>query len=177
MFSHMACICHFVFYALPRASCGYIQCGFIPVQSGGLDAPTFICPHTFVHPPYGPILFCASVCFWRLCMLWGVVMGSPLCWDTLPYITPVWGCLPLNYTPTLSCWFPMHQYVSGISVCYVGISLLLKGLGVFPPSVGGWGASALEMSYAHSCTFFVVHYVSCFEYSSDYYSSSYSGIF
>ena len=30
MFSHMACICHFVFYALPRASYGYIQCGFIP---------------------------------------------------------------------------------------------------------------------------------------------------
>ena len=41
----------------------------------------------------------------------------------------------------------------------------------------GLGASALEMSYAHSCTFFVVHYVSNFDYDSDYYSSSYSGIF
>ena len=30
MFSHMACICHFVFYVLPRASYGYMQCGFIP---------------------------------------------------------------------------------------------------------------------------------------------------
>ena len=30
MFSQMACICHFVFYVLPRASYGYIQCGFIP---------------------------------------------------------------------------------------------------------------------------------------------------
>ena len=39
-------------------------------------------------------------------MLWGVVMGSPLCYDTLPYIAPVWGCLPFNYTPTLSHWFP-----------------------------------------------------------------------
>ena len=30
----------------------------------------------------------------------------------------------------------------------------------------------------HSCyTFFVVHYVSCLDHSSDYYSSSYSGIF
>ena len=66
----------------------------------------------------------------------GVVMGSPLCWDTLPYITPVWGCLPFNYTPTLSHWFPVHQYVSGISVCYVGISLLLKGLGVTIPPFG-----------------------------------------
>ena len=107
----------------------------------------------------------------------GVVMGSPLCWDTLPYITPVWGCLPLITLPTLSHWFPVHQYVSGISVCYVGISLLLKGLGVFPHQLGGWGASALEMSYAHSCTFFVVHYVSHLDYGSDYYSSSYSGIF
>ena len=80
-------------------------------------------------------------------MLWGVVMGSPLCWDTLPYITPVWGCLPFNYTPTLSCCFPVHQYVLGISVCYVDIfPSVRKGLGVFPPSVGGLGESALEMS-------------------------------
>ena len=92
-----------------------------------------------VHTPHmPPILLCLCV-FWRLCMLWGVVMGSPLCCDILPYITPVWGCLPFIYTPTLSCWFPVHQYVSGISVCYVGISLLLKGLGVFPHQLGHRG--------------------------------------
>ena len=66
---------------------------------GCLDTPTFIHPHTFVCPlyismPLCPILFCASVCFWGLCMLWGVVMGSPLCWDTLPYIIPVGGASP-----------------------------------------------------------------------------------
>ena len=35
----------------------------------------------------------------------------------------------------------------------------------------------LRCPYAHSCTFFVVHYVSCCDYSSNYYSSSYRGIF
>ena len=61
-----------------------------------------------VHPhmsPYSSVPLCV---FWRLCMLWGVGMGSPLCWDTLPYITPVWGCLPLITPPTLSHWFPVH---------------------------------------------------------------------
>ena len=51
-------------------------------------------------------------------MLWGVVMASPLCWDILPYITPVWGCLPFNYTPPHSVigsmyigMFQGYQYV------------------------------------------------------------------
>ena len=30
MFSQMACICHFIFCGLPRASYGYIWCAFIP---------------------------------------------------------------------------------------------------------------------------------------------------
>ena len=143
-------------------------------------------PHTFVHLcmficPYGvhtPIcphtLLC--LCFWRLCMLWGVVMGSPLCWDT-SLTSPLFGGASFNYTPTLSCWFPVHWYVSGISVCYVGISLLLKVWGCFPISWGVWGHQHLRCPYAHSCTFFVVHYVSHFDYGSDYYSSSYGGIF
>ena len=107
-------------------------------------------------------------------MLWGVVMGSPLCWDTPPYITPVWGCFPFNYTPNTQLLVPCAL------VCFRDISMLcghfpsVEGFGgVFPIS---WGASALEMSYAHSFTFLVVHYVSCFDYSSNYYSSSYSGI-
>ena len=140
-------------------------CLYTPICLYAPGVYTPICPHT---------LLC--LCFWRLCMLWGVVMGSPLCWDT-SLTSPVLGCLPFNYTSTLIHWFPVHQYVSGISVCYVGISLLLKGLGVFPHQLGGLGASALEMSNAHSCTFFVVHYVSHFNYGSDYYSSDYGGVF
>ena len=91
-----------------------------------------------------------------------------------PLHQPCLGVPPLNYTPTLSHWFPVHQYVSGISVCYVGISLLLKGLGVFPHQLG---ASALEMSICSFLYSFVVHYVLYFNYGSNYYSSSYSGIF
>ena len=143
---------------------------------------TFIHPHLFVCPqgctyPHMPhTLLCLCV-FLEALHVVGVVMGSPLCWDTLPYITPVWGASPLIPLHTLSHWFPALQYVSGISVCYVGISLLLGRVwGCFPHQLG-WGASALRCPYAHSCTFFVVHYVSCFDYGSNYHSSSYSGIF
>ena len=117
-----------------------------------LDAPHVCTPHMFIHPqgctcPHMPQYSSASVCFWRLCMSWGVVMGSPLCWDTLPYITPVWGCLPFDYTPTLSHWFPAHWYVSGISVCYVGISLLSGRVwGCFPIS---WGVRGISTCNVH----------------------------
>ena len=117
MFSHMACICHFVFYALPRASYGYIQCGFIPSvvwrfsniffqlfrcrnlalnrvfsyflvagmfcytwQMSGHPLHSYAPIHSYT--PKGvhtPILLCASVCSWMLCMLWGVVIVSLLC--------------------------------------------------------------------------------------------------
>ena len=147
--------------------------------------PPYICMPPYIHtppgmytPPYAPILFYASVCFWRLCMLWGVVMGSPLCWDTLPYITLVWWCIPFDYTPHTQSLVPCTW------VCFRDISMLCghfpsvrKGLGVFPPSVEGGRHQHLRCPYAHSCTFFVVHYVSHFDYGSDYYSSSYTGIF
>ena len=53
----------------------------------------------------------------------------------------------------------------------------VEGFGVFPPSGGFGGHQHLRCPYAHSCTFFVVHYVSCFNYGSDYYSSGNGGIF
>ena len=51
----------------------------------------------------------------------------------------------------------------------------VEGLGVFPPWVGGistWDDHMLIL-----VPFFVVHYVSHFDYGSNYYYSSYSGIF
>ena len=45
------------------------------------------------------------------------------------------------------------------------------------PSVGGWGASAHEMSICSFLYSFVVHYVSRFNYGSNYYSSCYGSIF
>ena len=110
---------------------------------------TFICPHMFVHPqgctcpPYAPILFYASV-FLEALHVVGVVMGSPLCWDTLPYITVFGGASPLLHPQTQSL-------VPCASVCFRDISMLCghfpsvrKGLGCFPIS-WGVGTSALEM--------------------------------
>ena len=180
MFSHMACICLFVFYALPRASYEYIQCGFIPSVSGGsliffqlfrcrnlalnrgfflffsgrhvlylggvwiplhsytpyIHTNLYICMPPGVHTPicpHTPLYLCVLEALHVL----GVVMGSPLCWDTLPYITPVWGCLPF-ITPPHSItgsfcigMFQGYQYVMwAFPFCH-------EGLGVFSPSVRG----------------------------------------
>ena len=143
----------------------------------------FICPHTFVcpqgctHPPYAPYSS-MPLCVFGGFACCGGGMGSPLCWDTLLYITPVWGYLPFIILPHTQSLVPCAL------VCFRDISMLCghfpsvrKGLGVFPHQLGVWGHQHLRCPYAHSCTFFVVHYVSCFNYSSNYYSSSYSGIF
>ena len=102
-----------------------------------------------------------------------------MCVGTPPLHHPYLGVPPLNYTPTLCCWFPVHCYSQGYWYLMWAFPLLLKGLGVFPPSLGEvWGAHQLfSCPHAHSCTFFVVHYVSHFDHGSNYYSSSYSGIF
>ena len=118
-----------------------------------------------VHTPICPLLFYASVCFWRLCMLWGVVMGSLLCWDTLLYITPDWGCLPFITPP--------HSVIGSLCIgMFRDISMLCghfpsvrKGLGVFPIS-WGWGASALEMSICSFLHLFVVALCLTFQLSS-----------
>ena len=129
---------------------------------------TPICPHT-------PLCICM---FLEALHVVGGCNGLPFVLGHFPYTTPIWGCIPFNYTPTLSCWFPVHWSVSGISVCYVGIFPSVEGFGdVLPISWGVWGHQYLRCPYAHSCLFFVVHYVSHFYYCSDYYSSTYGGIF
>ena len=142
---------------------------------------TFICPHMFICPqgcthPHMPPIFCASVFGGVACC--GGCNGLPFVLEHPPLHQPCLGVPSLKLHPTLSHWFPVHWYVSGISVCYVGFSLLSGRVwGCFPHQLGGLGYQHLRCPYAHSCTFFVVHYVSCFNYGSDYYSSSYSGIF
>ena len=104
--------------------------------------PTFLCPiHLYdpgmYTPPYAPhSLLCICV-FLEALHVVGVVMGSPFCWDTS--LTPplFGGASPSITPPTLSHWFPVHQYVSGISVCYVGIFPSVEGFWGVPPSVGG----------------------------------------
>ena len=87
------------------------------------------------------------------------------------------GVPPLMFTPSF-IGFPVHQYVSRISVCDMGnISLMLGIQGVVPICWGYLGASAHGVSM---CLFFyilVAHCVSHFYYGYDYYSSSYGGVF
>ena len=131
--------------------------------------------HTPHMPPYSSMPLCV---FWKLWHVVGGCNGFHFVLGHPPLHHPCLGVPPLHYTPTLSHWFPAHQYVSGILVCYVGhFPSARKGLGVFSHQLGGWGHQHLRCPYAHPCTFFVVHYVSCFDYGSDYYSSNYSGIF
>ena len=149
-----------------------------------MDTPTFVHPHMFIHPlyihtpPIGPhALLCTCMVLEHLhvvggCYLLKCVLGQ------LPYTTPIWGCLPLNYTPHTSLFVPCALLFSGISVSYVGLSPSIEGFGVFPHHLGRLGAHQLSSCpCAYSCTFFVVHYVSRFDHGSNYYSSSYSGIF
>ena len=128
------------------------------ILGGCLKTPTFVCPHMFICPqecthPHMPPYSSVHLCVFGGLHVVGVVMGSPLCWDT-SLTPPLFGGASPSFTPhTLSCWFPVHWYVSGISVCYVGISLLLKGLEVFPHQLGVLGASALDMSI---CSFLYI---------------------
>ena len=126
---------------------------------GCLDAPKFIhllyicTPPGYTHPPYAPILFCASVCFWRLCMLWGVVM-DPLCVGTPPLYHPYLG------VPSLQLHHHTQSLVPCALVFFRDISMLcghfpsVQGFGGVPPSVGRFGGtSALEMSI---CSFLYI---------------------
>ena len=109
-------------------------------------------------------------------MFWG---GCSLLKCVLGHTTPIWGCLPLNYTPHTLLLVPCALLFSGISVSYVGLSPSIEGFwGCSPITWGGLGGtSALQLSTCSFLYFFVVHYVSCFDQGSNYYSSSYSGIF
>ena len=141
---------------------------YTPIHSyapRGVHTP--ICPHSSVHLyVFGGFVLC------------GVVMGSPLCWDT-SFTSPLFGsAFPSNYTPHTELLVPCAL------LCFKDISMLcghfpsVEGFGGAPHQLGGiWGHQHLRCPYAHSCTFFVVHYVSHFNYGYDYYSSSYSGIF
>ena len=151
--------------------------------------PMFVCPCMFicplyvhmprgVHPPYAPHTPLCSCMFLEALHVWGVVWGSFFLLGHFPYTTLVWGSLPFICTPYTQLLVPCA------SVCFGDINMLCGhfpfcwGLGGVPPiSLGVLGASALEMFICSFLYIFVVHYVSHFYYGSNYYSSSYSGIF
>ena len=175
------------FYVLPRASYGYIRCGFIAsavwrfsniffqlfrcrnlalnrffcyflvvgmfFYLGGVWTPPcqyapYICmppvhlhtPQGCTHTPIGPI---ALLCICMVLEHFHVVGG---CYQLkcvlgqLPCTSPIWGCLPLIYTPHTSLLVPCTLLFSGILVSYVGLSLSIEGFGCVPPSLGEvWG--------------------------------------
>ena len=61
----------------------------------------------------------------------------------------------------------------------MGLSPSIEGFGGVPPSLGGlgWHISSSTVHILILLNIFVVHYVSRLNHGSDYYSSSYSGIF
>ena len=131
-------------------------------------------PPRGVHTPRGPHALCASAWFWSIACCGGLFFCLMCIGTHHPYL----GMPPLNYTPTLHCWFPVHCYSQGYQfLC--GPFPSIEGFGVFPPSLGEvWGhisSSAVHMLIL--IHFFVVHYVSRLNHGSDYYSSSYNGIF
>ena len=148
--------------------------------------PPYICmplpyvymPQGCTHPHRPPMLFCAPAWFWSICMFWGVVLCLNVCWDTS--LTPplFGGASPLITAPHTLLLVSCALLFSGILPSYVGLSPSIEGFVGVPHHLVVWGAHQLySCPHAHSCTFFVVHYVSHFDHGSNYYSSSYSGIF
>ena len=142
-----------------------------------LYAPhTFVCPQGCTHPPWAPHALCASAWFWSIACCGGVVFLLNVYWDTPPLFGGASSLITPPHTPLL---VPCTLLFSGISVLMWAFPLLLKGLGVFPHYLERFGGH-ISSSAVHMLIliqFFVVHYVSHLDHGSDYYSSSYSGIF
>ena len=113
--------------------------------------PPYICTPPGVYTPHRPP--CSSVHlhgFGAFACCGGLLSTLNVCWDT-SLTPPLFGVPPLNYTPHTLLLVPCALLFSGILVSYVGLPLLLKGLGVFPITWGGLGGtSALQLS---TCSF------------------------
>ena len=97
-------------------------------------------------------------------------------WNTSLTPPPIWGASPSGAPPHKVVDFPCISRFQGYWYVIWGF-FLLWGLRGVPHLLGVLGASAHGMSICLFLYIFVVHYVSCFYYGYDYYSSSYSGIF
>ena len=95
------------------------------------------------------------------------------------------GQLPHMGMPPYISYTPTH-WLASLCICMFrgylhviwGIFPLCWGLGSISTSVKLWclAVHPLGVHYALSCTFFVVHYMSCIYHSYDYYSG-YGGVF
>ena len=112
---------------------------------GVFGCPMFVCPHMFVcpqgvHTPICPhTLLCLCV-FLEALQVVGGYNGLPFVLGHPPLHHPCMGCLPFNYTPTLSCWPPCAL------VCFRDISMLC---GHFPSVEGFGGVSPISWGHQH----------------------------
>ena len=117
-------------------------------------------PCTFVHPPYvhmpprgvhnppGPPML--SVLLHGFGALH--VVGVFFCLMCIGTHHPYLGVPPLNYTPTLHCWFSVHFYSQGYQfLC--GPSPSMEGFGGVPPSLGWLGGTSAFQLFI--CSFFL----------------------
>ena len=117
-----------------------------------LYAPcTFICPPGGVHtPPGAPHASVLLHGFGTLHVVGGCF--SVLC--VLGHTTPIWGCLPLNYTPHTLLLVLCAVILRDIS-SYVGLSPSIEGFGGVPPSLGEVGVTHQQLFTCSFCyTFF-----------------------
>ena len=99
--------------------------------------PYIYMPPRGVHTPQRPPMLLCSCMVLAHCMLWGGCF-SVLC--VLGHTTPIWGCLPLNYTPQHSIVCSLCIVILRDISSYVGLSPSIKGFGGVPPITGGgWG--------------------------------------
>ena len=107
-----------------------------------LYAPhTFICPPGYT-PPRGPHVSVLLHGFGTLHVVGGCV--SVLC--VLGHTTPIWGCLPLYYTPHTPLLVLCALLFSGISVLMWAFSPSIEGFGGVPPITGGgWGDTSVAV--------------------------------
>ena len=103
-----------------------------------LYAPICLYTPRGIYTPQGPPCFCAPAWFWHIACCGGVVFLFYVYWDTPPLFE---GPPPLLHPPTLCCWFSVHCYSQGYQFLCGPFPLLLKGLGVFPPSLGQVGVT------------------------------------
>ena len=91
--------------------------------------PYFCMSPRGVHNPHMLPYSSMPLCSLEALHVVGGCNGLPFVLGHPPLQHPYLRVPPLYYTPTLSSWVPVHWYVSRISVCYVGNSLLSERVG------------------------------------------------
>ena len=144
MFSHMAYICHFVFYVLPRASYVYIRCGFLPSvvwRFSNIFFQFFRCRNLALNRVFfyflvvGMFLYLGGGWMPHVCAP-PVCLYTPICSYTPHIFVCPQGCTHPPWAPMLSVLlhgFGALYVVGGLFFCFMSIGAHHPYLGVPPP--------------------------------------------